>query len=445
MDKFEAQDVLVIGFALFAMFFGAGNLIIPPYIGLQAGSGWRQALIGFGLSGIGLPLLGIIALAKNDGSLEKFAGKVSSRFSIILGTLVILCIGPLLAIPRTGATTYEVGINPIFPGISPLLSSLIFFGLTLYFSINQSKVIDAIGKILTPILLLMLGIIIVKGIFNPLGSMIDTNQGAPFKMSFFEGYQTMDALASIIFAGIIIKNIKSRGYVDTKEKTKLTIISGIIAAVGLFVVYGGLMYLGATVSSLLPQDIDRSVLLISISDGLLGAIGKIPLGIAVSLACLTTAIGLTAATGNYFSNITNNRLSYRFVVIATTVISMTISNIGVERIMRLSAPVLVTLYPVVIVLITMNIFDERIKNKSVYATTVIGTLLISFFNGLEAAKISTGLLGDILSQIPLAESGLSWIITALIGFTLGLIFSDKRAVVEREGREKQLEHGKAGL
>ena len=142
MEQFKTKDVITVGFALFAMFFGAGNMIIPPYIGLQAGKGWSSALVGFGLSGIGLPLLGIIAMAKNKGSLEQFAGKVNHRFSILLGTLVILCIGPMLAIPRTGATTYEVGIKPIFPSISPMISSIIFFSLTLYFSINKSKVID---------------------------------------------------------------------------------------------------------------------------------------------------------------------------------------------------------------------------------------------------------------------------------------------------------------
>ena len=133
MKWYKTKDLITVGFALFAMFFGAGNMIIPPYIGLQVGDGWNSAVLGFGLSGIGLPLLGIIAMAKNKGSLELFAGKISRGFSVLLGTLVILCIGPMLAIPRTAATTYEVGVKHIFPGISPIISSIIFFVNSLFF------------------------------------------------------------------------------------------------------------------------------------------------------------------------------------------------------------------------------------------------------------------------------------------------------------------------
>ena len=435
MNKVVVTDVFVVGFALFAMFFGAGNLIIPPYIGLQTGTGWFQALGGFGLSGIGLPLLGIIALAKNDGSLEKFAGKVNAKFSVVLGTLVILCIGPLLAIPRTGATAYEVGIQPIFPGISPLFSSILYFSLTLFFSINKSKVIDSIGKILTPILLLMLGIIFFKGIISPLGEIAITEIETPFTMSFFEGYQTMDALASIIFAGIIIENIKSRGYEEAKDHTRLTVISGIIAAIGLFLVYGGLMYLGATVSGNTSISIDRAELLIKITSGLLGVWGKIPLGIAVSLACLTTSIGLTAATGNFFNYITKGKVSYKSVVIATTVISVIISNFGVDNIMQFSAPILVAIYPVVIVLITMNLLGDFIRNNSVYASTVIGTLSISLFNGLEQAKINTGVIGEIIYRLPLGKVGLTWILTAFAGFFVGMVFFNNKIMSKQERLE----------
>jgi len=253
----------------------------------------------------------------------------------------------------------------------------------------------------------------------------------------------MDALASIIFAGIIIENIKSRGYENSKEQVKLTIVSGVIAALGLFVVYGGLMYLGATVSGDIPADIDRADLLIGITSGLLGLWGKVPLGLAASLACLTTAIGLTAATGNFFSNVTKGRLSYKAVVVATTALSLVISNFGVDNIMKFSAPVLVMLYPVVIALITMNLFDEYIANKSVYATTVIGTLIISVFNGLEQAKINTGVFGKIIDKLPLAKSGLAWIIPALAGFCIGMIFFNKKSVPER-GKLK-VSTKKAGL
>ena len=434
MKRYKTKDLITVGFALFSMFFGAGNMIIPPYIGFQVGKGWSSAVLGFGLSGIGLPLLGVIAMAKNKGSLELFAGKVSHRFSIILGTLVILCIGPMLAIPRTAATTYEVGVKSIFPGISPLISSIIFFLLTLYFTMNKSRVIDMLGNILTPILLLMLGIIIVQGILHPIGETLATDIGDPFEKSFIEGYQTMDALASIIFAGIIINSLKSKGYAHSDDQMKLAIFAGIIAALGLFLVYGGLMYLGATSSSSFPKSVDRTVLLIGITDSIMGSGGRVSLGIAVSLACLTTAVGLTAATGNFFSEITDNRLPYKAVVVTTAMSSMLISNIGVERIIKLSEPILVTLYPVVIVLITLNLFDNMIKDKSIYFTTIVGTFSMSLFYGLQAAEIDLGYLGKILSYIPLSESGFGWLITAAIGYLAGKVLLSNKLWLRPESQ-----------
>lgn len=426
MNKSNLTDVVVVGFALFAMFFGAGNLILPPYIGLLAGKSWILTLLGFGLTGIGLPLLGVMVMAKNDGSIEKFSGNFSRVFSILLGLLIILSIGPMLAIPRTGATTYEVAIKPIFPNISPLLSSIIYFAFTYYFAINRSTVIDKIGKRLTPTLLIMLAIIIFKGFLVPIGDVVNTGIKNPFGVSFLEGYHTMDALASIFFAGVVINNIKARGYSKVEDQIRLTVYAGAIAALGLFFVYGGLMYLGATTSSEFTGNIERTTLLLAIAEKTLGKVGKIPLGIAVALACLTTAVGLTVSTGEYFSEITQGKLSYRFVVTATVIFSALIASFGVESIIKFSAPILVTLYPVVIVLMVMNIFKEKIRNKAIYATTIIGALIISIFDGLEAFKINFYPIEKMITHLPFAESGLAWISTAMIGFILGnIIFRDK--------------------
>lgn len=426
MKKSKFKDVLVVGFALFAMFFGAGNLILPPYIGIKAGNTWMHSLIGFGLTGIGLPLFGIVAMAKNDGSLQQFAGKFSHTFSVILGVLIILSIGPLLAIPRTGATTYEIAIRPVYPNISPIVFSIAFFGITLYFAINRSTVVDKIGKILTPALLIMLGMIIIKGIFFPIGKTVTTGIKNSFGASFIEGYQTMDAFASIFFAGIIIQNIKARGYTNVKDQVKLTIYSGVIAIVGLFLVYGGLMYLGATASGYVVGDIERTTLLVALVERILGSIGKIPLGLAVGLACLTTAVGLTVATGEFFNRITKGKLSYRGVVLATVIFSTVISSYGVESIIKFSGPVLVTLYPVIIVLIVMNTFKEYIKNGAIYATAIAGAFAVSIFNGLGELGVNVEFFEKIISYIPLADSGFAWISTALIGFSFGtILFKEK--------------------
>ncbi|SEF95258.1 branched-chain amino acid:cation transporter, LIVCS family [Caloramator fervidus] len=423
MKKFN--DVLVIGLALFAMFFGAGNLIFPPYIGLLSGDKWYLALLGFLLTGIGLPLTGIIVMSKNDGDFEKFAGKVSSSFSKGLGIIIMLAIGPLLAIPRTGATTFEMGVKPLFPNVSSVVATTIFFAINLYFVINPSSVIDKIGKILTPVLLAMLAIIIVKGIVSPIGQLASTGLQNPFSRAFSEGYQTMDALASTVFAGIVISSVVAKGYTEKRDQIKLTVIAGMIAATGLLLVYGGLMYLGATATTIYSPEISKTELIIGITERILGNFGKVALGLAVAFACLTTSVGLTATAGEFFSKISNDRISYKAVVIIITVFSAIVSNFGVEKIVKIAVPLLVTVYPVVIVLIVLNIFDEYIKNKNVYAGAVYLTLIISIIDGLAAIGINIKVAQNFIAKLPFASSGFAWIVPAILGGLIALIFSRK--------------------
>ncbi|MDN5331597.1 MAG: branched-chain amino acid:cation transporter, family [Tepidanaerobacteraceae bacterium] len=428
----KINDVMVIGFALFAMFFGAGNLIFPPYIGFQLGDKWFLGLMGFMLTGIGLPLLGIITMAQHEGSFENFAGKVGKAFASGLYFAIVLCIGPLLAIPRTGATTYEMGIAPIMPDFNILTASVIYFAINIYFTINRSKVIDNIGKILTPSLLLMLAVIIIKGIIAPVGSFASSNISNAFGRSFSEGYQTMDALASIVFAGIIINAVKERVYEKAKEKIKLTIISGLIAALGLLFVYGGLMYLGATASTLFDGEIGKTALLISIVEKELGSFGKVALGLAVSLACLTTSVGLTATSAEYFSRLTKNKISYKAMVVIISLFSALIGAFGVEKIIKFSVPILVSVYPVVIVLILMNAFSSFIKNERCYAYAAIFTLLISIVDGLSAAGLNLNKVYEAFYYLPFVKEGFAWVYMAMFGIMLGMIHSAFNKKLEKE-------------
>lgn len=421
MNRKTFTDVIVVGFALFAMFFGAGNLIFPPSLGLLSGDKWIFSLIGFLLTGIGMPLLGIIAVSKSGGTIEQFAGKVSPTFAKILGTIIMLAIGPLLAIPRTGATTFEMGIKPILPNANPVLVSIIFFAISLFFVVSPSKVIDSIGKILTPILLVTIGIIIFKGVTTPVGTLAATGITNPFSKGFTEGYQTMDALGSIVLTSIVIGGIISKGYTQHKQQMKLTILSGIVAAVGLLVVYGGLMYLGATASSTYPADIAKTDLIIGVTGQLLGTWGKAALGLTVGLACLTTAIGLTATAGEFFNKLSNNKISYRTIVIIITVFSAIVSNAGVETIINFAVPLLVTVYPVAIVLIVLSMFDNFIKNRGVYVGAVFGALFVSLFDALAAVGINITSVKAIIGMLPLAEQGFYWLVPAVIGAFIGSI------------------------
>lgn len=421
----KRKDILVLGAALFSMFFGAGNLIFPPFLGRIAGDTWIFAIIGFLLTGVGLPFLGIVASSKAGGDVDKLGRKVSPAFAKFLGITIIITIGPLLAIPRTGATAFEMGAQPVFPNLSPIIFAIIFFAINLYFVISPSGVIDKIGKILTPGLFLLLTILIVKGVFAPIGTTVESTLNNSFSTGFLEGYQTMDALAAILFGGVISASLVSYGYTDEQEKMSMTIKAGVVAILGLAFVYGGLGYLGASSGNLYTADIDRTNLIMNISNDVLGGFGKYGLGLAVMLACLTTSVGLTATAGQYFDQITNGKLNYRLVVVVTSVFSAVMSCIGVESIISLAGPILAFMYPIVMVLILLTVFlGKYIKNDNVYKYAIYAALIVSAIESLTIFGIGSGLV-NLINKLPLASSGFAWILPALIGGVIGNFIPQK--------------------
>jgi branched-chain amino acid:cation transporter, LIVCS family len=418
MNK-RSFDVVLVGFALFAMFFGAGNLIFPPYMGFLAGTLWSVALMGFLITGIGMPLMGVIASARAGGSVEHLAGRVGKRFARLMSIVVILAIGPLLAIPRTAAVTFEMGIKPNFPWAPPALGSVVFFAITLFFALNETTVIDKIGKFLTPFLLATLLLIIVKGIATPISGPMAGSLANPFTSGFKEGYQTMDAMASIVFAEIVIAALVFKGYARIGDQVKMASKAAVIAAVGLGSVYGGLMYLGASSGGAFPADVERTTLLIGIAERILGGGGKAALGLAVSLACLTTSIGLTATVADYFSNITKEKLSYKLLCVITVVFSGVFATVGVTKIVQIAVPLLVLVYPVAICLILLTIVGRKAVPRQVYVGAVAGALAVSIFEALTAAGLPVAAANAALSVIPLGEAGFPWIVPAVAGALVG--------------------------
>ena len=409
------KDILIIGFALFSMFFGAGNLIFPPYIGISSGSSWLISFLGFILADVGIILLSIIAISK-AGSLQNVIGRAGKKFGITLEFLMMLCLGPILVIPRTGATTFEMSILPLAKNFNPVLFSIIFFSITLLLTIKPTKVMDIIGKFLTPILLLSLAFLIVKGIVSPIGNLEDVNSSDLFITGVTQGYQTMDALGIGGIVALIMTSLVSKGYTDRNENISLAIKSALIACVGLTVVYGGLTFLGATASSLYDTNISQTALLINITHQLLGSTGTIMLAVVVGFACLTTSIGLTSVTGKFFEDFTNKKLKYEHIVIFICVFSAIVSNFGVDKIIQIAIPILSLIYPVTIVLVVMNIFKKIIPNDMTLKGAAYATLLISLLNVID----SLGLSIQFVHQIPLANLGFNWILPAIIG---GIVFS----------------------
>lgn len=426
MKEITFREIAVIGFALFALFFGAGNLIFPPYLGYTAGRGVLIATSGFLLTGVGLPLLGIVAVAKAGGNIEKLSEKVHPVFSKIFATIVVLAIGPLVAIPRTSATTYEMGILPNIPSLGSIPFSFIYFAVVLFFVLRPSNVVDSIGKILTPLLFATLIIIIGKGFLTPIGPMVKTGLALPFPRGFVEGYQTMDAIGATVFGTIIISFIKSKGIHDIRQQTRLTFQAGLISALGLGIIYTGLGYLGATASGAFPADLTRAQILIAITEALLGTTGRILLGFGVGLACLTTSIGLTATTGKYFSRLTKGKVSYKLVCILTAGVSLIIANAGVQRITSLALPLLVILYPIIVVLVILSLFDQYLPNKNIYKGAVIGTFLASSIDALSYLNVDFFGIENFAEFLPLHRFSLGWIVPAFVGGILAAFIVHKK-------------------
>ena len=411
------KDIIVVGFALFAMFFGAGNLIFPPYLGVISGSSWITGFTGFILSDVGLALLAILAAAKCNGDINKVLGRSGKNLAIILGSAIMICLGPLVAIPRTSATTFEMGVQPLFSGFSPILFSIIFFAATFILTIKPSKVVDIIGAYLTPALLVALAILIIKGIIIPIGEMSST----PLIENLFsegikQGYQTMDALGAVALSAVIITSLANKGYKDEEQKIKLTLKSGVVAAIGLVLVYGGLTYLGATVSTMYGIDVVRTKLIVEITASLLGTPGKVILAIIVALACLTTSIGLTSATAQFFEKITYGKLKYELIVTVVCVFSAVVSNFGVSTIIQFAAPILDIIYPATMVLVIMTLFGTKIKNDNAFKGATYTALLVSILtvaNGMDIVNIS------FINELPFSTLGFNWIVPVLIGGIIG--------------------------
>ena len=416
------KDSIVIGFALFAMFFGAGNLIFPPFLGNSVGDQFVPALFGFLLTGVGLPLLGILACSRAEGSFEKIASRVGPRFAMVSTAILILALGPVIAIPRTASTTYELGIVTLFPSANSLITTLVFFAVCLFFVLKPTSIVDAIGKFLTPVLLIVLISIVVKGIFMPIGDIAPLGVEGTFVSSFKEGYQTMDAIAAMIFGSIVLASVRSKGYKDHKDISKVIMMAGMIAVLGLAIIYGGLMYLGAQTSGLEHVSFTRTQLVMYIVKEVFGSFGTIFLSISAILACLTTAVALLSASAEFFTKLFKGSVPYVANAIILTVISVLMATNDVDSIVALAGPALDVIYPLVIVLIVLTLMGRLVKSDRVVAWTVYVTLVVSLLTPL-VPMMNISSLTALMTYLPLHAAGLGWMIPAIFTFILATVLT----------------------
>ena len=425
------KDTFTIGFMLFALFFGAGNLIYPPELGIQAGTSFWQAIAGFILTGVGLPIVGVAAIALVSDDAKALASRVHPLFGLVFTAIIYLAIGPFFGIPRAANVAYEMGVMPIVGsgGSMVLLGfTVIFFAIVLFVSLNPSKIVDRIGQWLTPALLLAIVSLIIASFFKldaPLQAPEQAYSSAPFFKGFVNGYLTMDAIAGIAFGIIVVTALKDRGVTGKKSIFKHTLKVGAVTAGGLAVVYTSIGWMGAKLATFGSFE-DGASILSAGADHLFGSFGAILLGVIVALACFTTCVGLTVACSQFFSN-TFSRLKYSHVAVAITIVSFLVANLGLSQIISYSVPVLYFIYPLAIVLIVLSFFHSFFKGSSyVYRGALLFTSLFSLYSGLNAAGITWTSLENALSIFPLFAEGLGWVVPAFIGALLGFLLDRTR-------------------
>ena len=438
-EKLSFKQNLLIGSLLFGLFFGAGNLIFPVQMGQVAGSNTLTATIGFLIAGVGLPILGIVASALSQSeSLFEMAKPIGEKYSIFFTCLLYLTIGPLFAIPRTSTVAFEVGIRPFINGgnlkLALFIFSFIFFAITLYFSLRPARILDWVGKYLTPIFLVLLSILLIATYVKSMGEISQfPAQGnyvtKPLFTGLLDGYNTMDALASLAFAIIIISNIQKLGVKNPRSIAVETVKSGLVTIIGMSIIYSSLAYMGATSLGSVSRADNGGAILSMVSNHYFGFIGKVLLAAIVGVACIKTAIGLITSCAEIFSKMFPKSLSYRNYAILFTVFSFAFANFGLNNIIQLSIPVLMFLYPLAITLILLSLLTPFINKESViYKWTTGLTIIAAFFDLCKALPVAMQenlLVKQIVNfahlYLPGFDYGFGWVLPALCGFLIGLI------------------------
>lgn len=424
---YKNKETLVTAFALFSLFFGAGNLIFPPLLGFQSGNMWWLVAIGFSLSAVLIPIFGILAHAKLQGTIFDFGKKVSPIFSLIYSVLIyVICV--VLPSPRTASVTHEIAIQPFFD--TPyIVTSIFYFILVFVFVMNRSKILDLLGKILTPTIIIILFAIIGITLFSINFNFGDTKFASPFTHGFQEGYQTFDAVAAIVVGGVIIVSINLKNEHSSYEDKKMLIRKAAwIAGVSLFLIYMGLILTGALFHGSFDATISRTALLSGISLKTLGNTANLLLSILVSLACFTTAVGIVTGTADFAKHLfKGSDKAFLLTAILGCVLGVAMGQFNVNTIITIAIPSLMFIYPITIVLILLNVVPDKYASILVFRIVVITTIIFSIPDFLISIGSPISEKG-ILEWIPFQNYGMGWVLPALLSFlVVNLIGKKKQA------------------
>ena len=426
--KLTKRKMLLVSFMLFSLFFGAGNLIFPPFLGQNAGAATIPAVAGFVVTAVILPVLGVIVVAQTDG-LDKLGARVNGKFAIIFTMLIYLSIGPGLGIPRAASVPFEMAVAPYLPQNAPLKLfmlgySLIFFVIAAWLALNPSKLVDRIGQYLTPSLLTLIVFLFIAFVFKGEAAVAAAQPAyneAPFLKGFCEGYQTMDTIAALNFGLVIATTLRSLGAEDKKDVMRYTKLAGVFAGTILTAVYLMLTYMGTQSSGVYEIQENGAWTLRCIVYQLFGEFGAIILAAIFTLACLTTCVGLITSISQYFSTLFK-KFSYRQFVFAITVFSFAICNQGLNTILSISVPILNAIYPVSIVLIVLGLNHRFIdKNRFVYPFTVLGTAVVSVISAVDGAGLSLGFVSSAVNSLPFSSLGFGWVTVTVVMLVISLV------------------------
>ena len=423
--KKSSLDFLFIGLAYFACYFGAGNLVFPPKLGLQSGSSWLGGAIGLGISGIVLPLLALIIISYRGGDVESITKRVHPKLHIaMLAVLMFICM--FISIPRTAAVATELGVSGIFGTVPYVPVVIAYFVICFLVGRNKESVLDKIGKYLTPLMVIILFVVVIKGMISPLGTAGAPAVDNPTINAVLTGYQTGDVLVSVLMAAVFIGTVHEHGYKRGKEETAVVIKASIVAFICLFVIYGGLLFIGATVNTEYDQSIGNAELLVELIRRLGGQVAMSAFGVAVILACLTTAIGQLTSVADFYegTKLFKNKVSYQVLFVIAACISAAVATLGLDTIIALAAPIFSLAYAPCLVLMLLGILQDVIPNDGGFKGAMLLTIIEAFFEMLQA-YINSPALGSLLNRLPFYSQGFGWVAPALIGLVAGIIIFPK--------------------
>lgn len=438
MKHLTNRDILALGFMAFALFVGAGNIIFPPMVGIQAGEHVWTSAIGFLATAVGLPVITLVALARVGGGIDTLSTPIGKIAGIILAVVCYLAVGPLFATPRTATVSFEIGIAPLFgDGKTELLIySIIYFAIVIFISLYPGKLLNTVGHFLAPLKIVALAILGIAAILWPAGGSItatEVYQHAAFSNGFINGYLTMDTLGAMVFGIVIVNTARTRGVENAGLLTRYTIYAGLIAGCGLTLVYLCLFKLGADSGSLVPQDANGATILHAYVQHTFGSLGSLFLGCLIFIACMVTAVGLTCACSEFFAKYLP--FSYRTLVIVLGLFGMLFSNLGLTQLISFSIPVLTAIYPPCIVLIILSFTLKWWKSPTrVIAPAMAVSLLLGVIDGFKASSLNHWVPAA-LQHLPLADQNLAWLpptlLIVLIAVVIDQLIFRSRAVTNR--------------